>query len=497
MYQEISSLHKVIAGTNYRKEWGAKVHLKVFRINREHGGFTIKSLGGGSQTKSLRLVDKNKNEWVLRTVDKEAEGTVPELLQGYIDEKIMKDMVSAEHPYAALMVPKLAEAADVLHTNPEYFFVPDDPALGRYRTIFAKTICLLERHDPTPDSSDTKSTAKIINEVIDDSKNHVDQQAVLRARLLDMMIGDWDRHFDQWRFGVSDTGVGKLYYPIPRDRDNAFFYSDGLFVKGLSIATLPYLHGFRRRFQSIKWFNWEERNFDRFFMNNLDEKKWQKAIADFQAGETDSVIHEAVKALPPKIYEMNKKVIPAKLKSRRDLLSKYGMNYYRFLSKEVNIVGSNKNEYFKIFNTNDSLEIKVFKRKKSTDSSSVMFDRVFDANVTKYINLYGLNGEDIFDIDSTANSKIKLRIIGGKGKDTFNIKGNVRNSIYDYTYDSNFIQNTRKTSNEISSDAAVNNYDITGFNYNSYRLPLISLAYNEEDRFIAGLGYSLKNIWLS
>ncbi len=490
-YLEISPFHKIIAGNNYRKEWGTKVNLKVFRINTEMGGFTIKSLGGGSQTQSLRLKDKQGREWVLRTVDKEPEGTVPELLNGYIDKKIMRDMVSAEHPYAALMVPPLAEAAGVEHTNPQYYFVPDDPAFGVYSPLFANKICMLEKHDPTPDDSETKSTAKIINSLIEDNKYHVDQETMLKARLLDMMIGDWDRHFDQWRFGRDSTNKN-LFYPIPRDRDNAFFFSDGLFVRSLSIATLPYLHGFRKRFHNINWFNWEERNFDRFFMNNLDRNKWEQAISEFQANETDSVIHDAVKQLPPQIYGLDKKVITEKLKSRRNLLSKEGINYYKFLSKEVNIVGSNKNEYFKVFNKADSLEIKVFKRKKSTDSASVMFDRVFDPAVTKYINLYGLNGEDIFEVDSTANSKIKLRIIGGKGRDTFDIKGKVRNTIYDFSYDSNYVRNTSKSTVDISTDPAVNLFDITGYNYNSYRIPLLSVAYNEEDRLIAGIGYSLK-----
>ncbi len=122
----------------------------------------------------------------------------------------------------------------VVHTEPNYYFVPDDPAFGIYRKTFANKVCLLELHGPTSDENETKSTAKVVEKLLEDSKNHVDQQAILRARLLDMMIGDWDRHFDQWRFGILDTGVGKLYYPIPRDRDNAFFYSDGLFVKSLS-----------------------------------------------------------------------------------------------------------------------------------------------------------------------------------------------------------------------------------------------------------------------
>ncbi|MEO8414515.1 MAG: BamA/TamA family outer membrane protein [Ginsengibacter sp.] len=491
-YQQVGALHKFISGKNYRKEWGTPVHLKIFNLNQQNGGFKIISLGGGKQTASLRLEDNHKHEWILRTVDKTPAGSVPEVLKPFIAEKIMKDMISAEHPYGALVVPPLADAAEVAHAEPQYFFVPDDPALGYYRNMFANKICLLEMRDPTAEESETHSTAKVIDKLINDSKNHIDQEAVLRARLLDMMIGDWDRHFDQWRFGTSDTGAGKLYYPIPRDRDQAFFYSDGLFIKSLSIAALPYLQGFRKRFPDIKWFNWEERNFDRLFMNNLDKNAWKRIIAKFQASETDAVIRDAVQELPPEIYKLGAKKMEAKLKSRRNLLLKNGLKYYRFLSKEVNVVGSNKNEYFKVFNSGDSLEITVYKRKQNTDSSGVMFNRVFNARSTKFINLYGLNGADIFEVDSTANSKIKLRIIGGKGRDTFSIHGKVRNIIYDYAPDSNYIEHSQGTNNKISADPGVNRYDITGFNYNSYRLPLLSLAYNEEDQFLAGLGYSLK-----
>ncbi len=71
---------------------------------------------------------------------------------------------------------------------------------------------------------------------------------------------------------------------------------------------------------------------------------------------------------------------------------------------------------------------------------------------TKFINLYGLKWQTIiFDVDSSANSKIKLRIIGGKGRDTFNIDGNVRNVIYDFKDDSNYHEHTNRTKNQIST----------------------------------------------
>src|SRR5690606_7061176 len=81
-YDEISGFQRFISGKNYRKEWSTPVNLKVFRINKEMGGFKIKDVGGGKQTKSLRLEDKDGREWTLRTVDKDPEGVVPEALKG-------------------------------------------------------------------------------------------------------------------------------------------------------------------------------------------------------------------------------------------------------------------------------------------------------------------------------------------------------------------------------------------------------------------------------
>jgi hypothetical protein len=322
-----------------------------------------------------------------------------------------------------------------------------------------------------------------------DSKNQVDQEAVLNARLFDMVIGDWDRHPGQWKFGTKDTEVGKMYFPIPRDRDQVFFNSNGLLLKVLNLYTFRYLQGFKKNYPNIKWYNWEERDFDRLFMNNLDEEKWEKIINQFQQNVTDSVIELAVKNLPPEIYPLDAAEIAEKLKSRRDLLSTKGIAYYRFLSKEVTIAGSDENEFFRVSKHEKGIEINVFKRKKDTDSSTLMYSRIFDPKVTRHINLYGLQGDDIFYVDSNVNSKIRLRIIGGKGKDTFNMNGAIRNKIYDYIYEGNSIPNSHRTRNKISGLPYVNRYGATGFEYNTFST-LLDLGYNVEDKFLAGFSIS-------
>lgn len=126
-------------------------------------------------------------------------------------------------------------------------------------------------------------------------------------------------------------------------------------------------------------------------------------------------------------------------------MEKEAMKYYKFLSRKVNVVGSNQKEYFRVSSFNDSLRVRVYEKGRGNDTSFIMYTRTFDPKVTKEIRLFGLNNEDVFDVEENVSSKIKLRIIGGKDNDTFNIRGNIKNIIYDKLSDVNYIQNKSHT----------------------------------------------------
>ena len=489
-YKQTSRTKNIFLGKNYRKEWNTPVQFKVFNLNKEHGGFKIISVGGGKQTKSLRLADKNGKEWTLRTIDKDPEKALPENLRGTIGQAIVTDMISASSPYAPYAVPDLAKAAGVPFANPKFFFVPDDPALGYYRPLFANTVCLLEERQPTPDETDTRSTNKMINKLLQDNDHHVDQPAVLKARLLDMYIGDFDRHADQWRWGTKDTGKGKLYYPVPKDRDQAFFNSNGLFLKYLARNQMPFLQGFKKKIDNIVGLNYVARDFDRTFLNGIDKTQWQ-AIADtFTRAMTDDVIRTAASKYPPEIKILDSAGLVEKLSNRRNKFPAEAMRYYRFLAKQVTVTGSNGQEYFHLENDNKHLKLSVYSKTQASDSSTLMYRRVFSDKETNELILYGLNGDDKFEIDSTVSSRIKVRIVGGKGKDSFNLRGNVRNRIYDLSTEKNVVLHRRKTDNDFSSNPAVLEYRSTGFEYNRFIFPQIDFGYNAEDKLLLGLGFS-------
>ncbi len=428
-------------------------------------------------------------------MDKDPEVIIPAAVRNYVPKAIVQDMISASHPFAPLITPALSKATGITESAREIFYVPDDPALGIYQKLFANTVCILEENDPALNTN-SKSTAKIIGKLLDDHDNHIDQQAYLTARLLDNVIGDWDRHFDQWRWGTTDTGKGKLYYPIPKSRDEAFFNSDGLLLGYLSANQFKYLQGFKKRIYDVRWLNWEARDLDRIFMNQLTEANWKQTIDNFQHNLSDVAIDSAVKNLPPEIYKFGASEIIDKLKSRRARLPKQGLKFYKFLSRDVNIIGSNQQEYFKVKNDDKELQVIVYRKTNKYDSGGIIYNRSFNPKITKEVRLYGLNGNDKFEIDEGTTSKIKVRMIGGKGNDTFNIKGNVRNSIYDIistdTAEKNNIINKRKSNIELSSNPAVNEYKPLGESYNIYRLPRLSFGYNNEDKLLIGFGASAK-----
>jgi hypothetical protein len=491
-YKKVSKIQRAFNGDNYRQEWSTPVRLKEFNVNKEKGGFKITGVGGGKQTKSLKLIDKDGREWSLRTIDKDPEKAIPVNFRQSFASNIVQDLISAAHPYAPLAIPTMADTTGILVSMPEFFYVPDDPALGYYRPLFANKVCMLERKDPA-EKDDSKSTLSLFNKMREDNDHTVDQGKVLTARLLDMLVADWDRHFDQWRWSTQDTGQGKTYVPIPRDRDQAFFYSDGIILKLVARRKIPFLKGLRYDIPKINELNYVAKDFDRMFLNGLDENQWKATITKFTTELSDAKIDEAIHQMPPEIYAINGKKITDKLISRRNILYDKALRYFRFISQEVEVLGSNQNEFFRFSKQNDSLKLIVYSYRKKADTSFVMYQRVFDPRITKEVRVFGFNGADRFEIDSGLNSTIRIRMIGGRGNDSFNIKSPLKTYVYDNTNEQNYLQAPRRTKNLFSSDPNVNEYRISSYRYPIKRYPRFIAGFNGDDALFLGTGFWFTN----
>ncbi|MDX1627991.1 MAG: metallophosphoesterase, partial [Fulvivirga sp.] len=325
-----TKFQQTLLGANYRDVWSTKIKVPLFDIGAEHGGLKIVQRGGGMQTKSLRLEAPDGKQYVLRSIEKYPENAVPEMLRNTFAVDLVQDQISAAHPYGAFVIPPMAEAVGIYHTNPQLVFIPDDPRFGVHRRDFANTLALYEER-PAKDwsdadffgnSPDIESTRKVLEELAEDNDNEVDQRFVLKSRLFDLIIGDWDRHDDQWRWSERDkSGKGKIYRPIPRDRDQAFFVNEGFFPEIWSRRwALPKFEGFDQEVDWTPGFMFNARYFDRSFLTDLSREEWLEVVEELQQKLTDEVIEAAIKQWPEEVYNQGGATIIDHIKAGRDQL---------------------------------------------------------------------------------------------------------------------------------------------------------------------------------
>ncbi len=497
---------RFLLGENYRNIWDAPVEFHVFDIGKEKGGLSIIKRGGGMQTRSVRMEDRNGKQFVLRSVNKYVEKALPENLRKTIAVKPVQDEVSASNPYAALTVPPLADAIGVMHTNPRMFWVPDDPRLGVYRDELANNVFLFEER-PAGNREEVASfgyskkivsTNKVIKKTKEDHHHAVDQQAVVRARLLDMLINDWDRHDDQWRWASFKNDGETIYRPIPRDRDQVYFVNEG------PIMWLASRHWMMRKFQGfdytirdVKGLGYNARYFDRSFVTEPDMDDWLAIAGEIKEKITDSVIHRAITRFPENIYDSIGIETENKLKSRRDLLSFYTEEYYRFLTKTVDVVGTDERDYFDVKrkeNGDTKVTVYALSHKKGRIKKQ-LYSREFKFGETKEVRLYGLKDKDLFKISGNGKDGIKVRIIGGKGSDTIIDESKVsgpgkKTVVYDRKDKDNVIIKSGETRLHLSKDKSVNEYNRRQFKYNK-TMPLLWAGYNIDDGFLIGGGVKI------
>ncbi|WP_221392978.1 outer membrane protein assembly factor [Dyadobacter sp. NIV53] len=474
-YNEISSLHRFFLGSHNRAVWAAPVKMRVLHISKEKGGLKILQLGGGMQTRSLRLKDPSGREWVLRTLQKYPDRKLSGALKKTIASDILKDQVSATHPFSSLAVPPLAQALGIPHSNPEIVYLAEDPALGIYSKDFAGQVFLFEERAPL-DVDKTFNTESVQRKIRDDNDNSVDEKLVLRARLLDMLLGDWDRHEDQWRWERIREKKRDTYIPVPRDRDQVFYKTSGIFPWFVSHQWLrSKFQPYENQIRDMKGWNLQAQSFDRYFLNQLDENDWKEQINFIQKTLTDEMIASAVNGMPDTVVHISGKEIIAKFISRRNSLETQALEYYRFISKEVEIPATDKHDNFVIRNNDDgSLLVTVDKLKKDGSIDHPTYQRTFNPEITKEVRLYGFDNSDRFAVTGTQASPIKVRIIAGSGNDSVTVASGLRNKhrifIYDRKDEENSFPDRSQALLRLSNDTLVNSYDKHSFRYDRFAI---------------------------
>ena len=339
---EAGGLHRWLWGDDYRALWTKPIEVEVLDLATFAGGLTPVSRVGGQQTKGLALRGADGRDYTFRGVDKDPTSILPEDLRDTWVRGLVQDQIAASSPLAFLVVDELMDAAGILHTKTRLVAMPDDARLGEFRQEFAGLVGQISEYpgaksDRNPGFEGALEILKHEDFYARLAAGHAvraDARAFLRARLFDLVIGDWDRHRDQWRWAKLPDQP--LWQPIPDDRDQAFSRYEGL-VPGLARPRAPFFQSYHADYPNMKGLTWNGREQDRQLLAGLERQAYKDAAAELQSRITDAVIDKALRRQPPEYVELDAARLAKDLKGRRDRLGRGAEAYYEHLAEKVEV----------------------------------------------------------------------------------------------------------------------------------------------------------------
>jgi len=426
-------IHRTFFGAHYRSLWTTPIRVPVLKLSEFAGGLTPLQRGGGQQTKSLRLRGANGREYQFRSVNKDPSGILPAELRGTLADKILRDQMSAGHPAGMVVVSVILDSVGILHTPPILVEMPDDPALGEFRTEYAHMLGTIEERPGEltgggftfSQADEIVGTDELLKKLEDHPQTQVDPRQFLLARLTDVFMGDWDRHADQWRWARVAGAGGERWLPIPRDRDQAFVRFDGI-MPGYARRTTPQLLDFGPTYGEIVGATWNGRNLDRHFLSALERPVWDSVAAVLKGRLRDNVLAAAVNRMPREFVAIDGPRMERALRARRDNIGKMVNRYYRLLAEDVDVEGSDKVDDARVVRNADGTTTVTL-----THADKEYFHRTFRPNETKEVRIFLHGGDDRLVVEGASRGSPSVRVIGGHGDDQYTVTRSDGVHLYD------------------------------------------------------------------
>jgi hypothetical protein len=423
-------LHRAVLGGDYRFLWTTPIEVDVLDMDTTAGGLRPTQRGGSMQTNSLRFIGQDDREYVFRPAEKDFSKGLPEELRATLVRDIAQDQTVGYHPAAALIVARLLDATGIQHPRPALVVMPNDPRLGEFRAEFAGVVGTLEER-PGNDfgesgeslgASSVISSEKLFERMRKNHENVVNARSYLAARLFDVLVGDRDRHRDQWRWARFSEGPHAPWEPIPRDRDMPFARFEGLgpwVVRG----AVPQLVTFTARYPDMVWLNWNAREIDRRLLVGLERAVWDSVARVLQRQISDAVIDSAMDQMPAPFRVKNSAELRRALIERREKLPQAAAEFYGVLAREVEFSGTDDRDVVEIVREQDgSVRVALFDEGSSggttASRAAPYMHRHFRKGETREVRVYLFGDNDRVIVRGAATRDIVVRIIGGDGNDT-------------------------------------------------------------------------------
>lgn len=446
-------------GDGYRDLWTRPLQAPVLDLGSHAGGLSPIRVGGGFQTQTIHLRGGDGGYYLFRSVNKAVRKGLPDDLRDTPAGHLVQDQTSVLHPGGAWVLPPLLDAVGVSPERPELFVMPDDPALGEHREAFAGVLGMLVKSpDEGPDgdlswegSDEILGSEDLLERLEASPDDRVDSRNLLAARLVDLVVGDPDRNFDNIRWiGYREDGGVTVWRPVPMDRDPAFIKADGLLPSLARETFLPKYVEYGPGFDDVEGLWVSQPEVDRLLLADLGRAAWDSVTVAVQRALTDSVIDVAVSSLPPEYRPDHAGFLGHALRSRRDALPQAADAFYRALAREVDVQATGSADVAEIVvASGGALDVMlhadcvgpVVAEQQDGDDGELhcgrtWFSRRFVPSETEEVRLYLRGGNDRAVVRGRGPQRVRLRVMGGEGDDALQdlsaSEGPARTYFYDH-----------------------------------------------------------------
>lgn len=461
-----SKLYNKLWGTHYRKVYSIPVSVDAVTLKTLQGGvevvdqadpfygiylknsqdnlFLMKPLGGATSFLESEFFQEMYNK-------KDFSGT-------YMDQFI-GDAYTIINPYTFMAADFMARKIGLPTRNSHIYYmegkVLNDTILDG-SSIRNKLVCLID----VPDVYTQKnilSTKDLLRKLHESKSNEVAQPEYIRSRLYDMLVGDWNKVPENWNWIAVHTPDSVRYLPVVIDRNHAFTKVDGLLFKQmLRVLGLGFIINYDESPKDINKLNSLAYALDMAFASGSDESVWLKETRILQDSLTDKTIDDAFQTLPFAVRKVETDPIRQKLKLRRDTLDYIARKYFKLLQKTPVITGTNQADRIVIDRFgSDSLRIRIF----VPDHVVPSFDRLYSSEYTGDIWLYGLEGNDRYEVNGVAEKAPTVYLIAGPGDNSYQVESGKHLRIYSYKKDKGRLDSLRHVKKIITDNERVHTYD--------------------------------------
>lgn len=434
-----SNFYNYLWGEHYRKIYSLPIIVPAVTLQTLQGG--LKVVEQAADFQGLLLENDRKQLYLLKPLGGYTTFLESNFFQEVYNKKVFKntyldqfigDAYTIINPYTFISADYLAKTSGLNSNNSRIYYLPEHSTkdtVSDGTSIENKLVAVID----VPDYN-TRPNIILTEQLLDTiriNKNlQVNQELYIRERLLDMMLGDWNKIPENWNWKGQERGDSILFAPIVIDRNHSFTKVDGiLFKQMLHVLGLGFIVNYDSSLKSVKKENTLGFTLDMALCSQSDLSVWLQQAALIRQTLTDAVIDEAFSMLPKGIDGAEIEHITKIVKERRNKLNEIAKSYYAQLQRTPVLTGTNRSDRFVIDRHNpDSLFIRIY----DIESGQLVFDRKYSRKMTKEIWLYGLEGNDCYEVNGEAKKEMPVYLISGKGDNAYQLEPGNHIRIYEY-----------------------------------------------------------------